>query len=229
MKRIVLSLLVAALFIIVTPVLAQEEATVDLAKTSTNQCPCTGPSIEKLVYNDRDIDGQYEPSQGEELWDQWGGFLYKIDTDGDWIFLDSTLTGGSDGIFYSGSDTGKGYFRPLQVNTLYAVCAAFPRSWLFLTEPTLDPLSKSSSLSVQTVLDELIAESDLTNSEAWVGTIENPQPLAWDNPEPGARNWDETEVCYWVYPKSTCNNIKVRFGVLTYDTLGNIVSPSIQR
>jgi hypothetical protein len=60
-------------------------------------------------------------------------------------------------------------------------------------------------------------------NNAVVEVVPNPFPLAWDDPQPGERNWDETPLCYRVRLKNTCNNVKVRFGILTYDTAGNPV------
>lgn len=194
MKRIVLFLLVAVLFVI--PTLAS-------ATTKPNTCPTCGPTIETLVYLDQNNDGKYDPGEGEETRDQWKVFLYKIDDDGDWELLDSSLTGGSDTVYYSGTDTGKVYFRPLRTYVTYAVCAEFPRDWLFLTEPISDNLSSE--------------KASTWNSDALVSVVENPQPLAYDDAGPGERNWDESALCYKIILRSTCNNVKVRFGVLTYD------------
>ena len=192
MERLVLSLFIAALFVL--PITG-------FATSKPNTCPTCGPTIETMVYFDQNGDGKYDPGEGEETRERWRVFLYKIDTDGDWELLDSALTGGSDTVYYSGSDTGKVYFRPLRTYINYAVCAEFPREWLFLTEPTLDGLLFGSSPS----------------GDAWVSIIENPQPLAWDDPEMGARNWDESVLCYKVKLRSSCNNVQLRFGVLTYD------------
>lgn len=206
MKRIVLSLLVAALCVIVTPaaVLAEDEPSLDLATTNTNQCPTCGPVIEVLVYLDQNLNGSYNPP-GDGLEDTWKVLMYAVN-DGNWTLINSAITGGSDGAYYSGSDTGKVWFRPLQTGMDYVVCAEFPRDWLFMTQPT--------------------ASGSLEKTGGWNAVVEvvpNPFPLAWDDPEPGARNWDETPLCYKVQLKSTCNNVKLRFGILTYDTFGNPV------
>ncbi len=198
MKRFILSLLTAFVALFVLPITG-------FAKNNTNNCPTCGPTIETTVYFDQNGDGKYDPDEGEETREQWKVFLYKIDTDGDWELLDSALTGGSDTIYYSGLDTGKVYFRPLRTYINYAVCAEFPRNWLFLTEPTLDGLLFGSSPS----------------GDASVSIVQNPQPLAWDDPEMGARNWDESVLCYKVKLRSSCNNVQLRFGVLTYDTVLN--------
>lgn len=213
MKRFALFLLLAALSAFTPAAIFADEVEADLDFAATNTtCPTCGPVVEPFVYFDNGGDGKYDADE-DETRDRWRVFLYAIDPEGDWELIDFALTGGSDGVYDSGSDSGKAYFRPLKTNALYAVCAEFPRDWLFLTEPTEENLSPDGPL-----------RDNLTggwNTGPLVSVVENPQPLADDNPQPGERNWDESALCYKVKLRSLCNNVKLRFGVLTYDTLAD--------
>lgn len=205
MKRFVLSLITAALLIAApAATFAEDELNLDL---NTKTYPTCGPSVEALVYLDQDLDGTYDPPE-DGLKDEWKIPLYIIN-DGNWVPIGSALTGGSDGDYYAGSDTGKVWFRSLQTNVDYVVCAEFPRDWLFMTQPVASRRNAG-----------VLLETGGWNN-ATVEVVPHPFPWAWDDPEPGARNWDETPLCYKVRLRSTSNNVRLRFGILTYDTAGN--------
>ncbi len=214
MKRLALSLFIAALFVIVTPaaVLAEDEATINLATKTYSTC---GPNIEALIYLDQNQDGDWDSN--EPLVDRWRAFLRKVCTgscsNGPWDLFDEARTGSNDGIYDSGSDSGKAFFKGLPLYTYYYVCALFPRDWLSMTEPTLDPFS-STVEEAKSHVEEFTG--GWNNPE--VSVVENPLPWAENPYAPNERNWDETELCYKVKLKSTSNNVKVRFGIFTQDT-----------
>ncbi|MDQ5928194.1 MAG: hypothetical protein QG633_632, partial [Patescibacteria group bacterium] len=217
-----------------TPVLAQEEATVDLtatvltedepsldlAKTNTN-CPTCGPSAGFLVYFDQNRNGRYDP--GEETRDRWPVLLYQdcVGSDcsqGPWTLFDKALTGGSDFVYDAGSDTGKAYFKGLPLYKYFYVCAEFSRTWLEFTEPIADPLAAFLNEIEDNILEESGGLIGGWN-DAQVSVVENPLPLADDYPPSGGRNWDEGPFCYKIKLRSTCNDLLLKFGVFDEDTL----------
>lgn len=227
MKRFTLFLLIAAaLFVVPAAIFADDfigenQATIDLSTTKTYQT--CGPNVEILVYLDQDQDGFWDSNEPTK--DRWRAFLRKVCTgscsDGPWDLFDEARTGSSDGIYDSGSDSGKAFFKGLPLYTYYYVCALFPRDWLSMTEPTLDPFS---SMAEEAQGDGFSLET-LEGFTGWsnpeVSVVENPLPWAENPYSPNERNWDETPLCYKVKLKSTSNNVKVRFGVFTEDTVFN--------
>ncbi len=185
MKRLSLFLFAAAALLFVLP--TQSFAAI------TTYCSDCGPSIEAMVYFDAGNDGAYSPKE-DALQEGWRVFLYNDQ----WELLGSALTGGGDGVFNAGIDTGKVYFRPLRVGIPYTVCAEFPRDWTGLTEPIIGDVPR------------------LGHRGGLVEVIPNPETLSQNDPPLGERNWDEGRFCYRVALHSPCDKVKVRFGVFTY-------------
>lgn len=193
MQRFVFALLTAVLFIAAPAVVfAEGEVGIDLATTNTNQCPCT-PIIEDMGYNDFNSDGDYDPP-GETLAESWPSFLLREDCtlcSRPWRLYDVELAGARDGVFNSGSDTGKSYFAPAALGKYY-ICGQRPT---VLTEPK--PVQKTSR------------STTTGGSSAIVKVVENPDP---DNVYA-----EYTTLCYEVVIRHLCNNVKVRFGINNTD------------